>query len=89
MVFSGRNRNCGWWILLIWADDGQEGEGLHAPFKLSKDGEELLLKDLQTVVVDQVQSPELGAEEAYARITDGGEEWEVRTEGTHPATINL
>lgn len=75
-------------FLLVWADDGLEGEGLHAPFKLSKDGEELILKDSQTVIIDQVQSPALEVEESYARITDGGDEWEIRSEGTPEASNN-
>ena len=75
-------------FLLIWADDGAEGEGLHAPFKLSKDGEELLFKDAQEYILDQVSSPELAAEEAYARVTDGGDEWEIRTESTPEASNN-
>lgn len=74
-------------FLQIWADDAAE-EGLHAPFKLSKDGEEVVLTDVAGDVIDSVTFPELAAEETYARITDGGDEWEVRAEGTPGASNN-
>ena len=73
-------------FLLIWADDGVEGEGLHAPFKLSKDGEEVILRDPTGSLVDDVISPELLAEEAYARVTDGADEWSIRSAGTPGAS---
>ena len=74
-------------FLQIWADDAAE-EGLHAPFKLSKDGEEVVLTDVAGDVVDSVTFPALAAEETYARITDGGDEWEVRATGTPGASNN-
>ena len=74
-------------FLQIWADDAAQ-EGLHAPFKLSKDGEEVVLTDVAGDVVDSVTFPALAAEETYARIIDGGDEWEVRAEGTPGASNN-
>ena len=67
--------------LLIWADDAAE-EGLHAPFKFSKDGEVVTLLTPSGEVLDEVEFPELAAEESYARIEDGGDLWEIRTDIT-------
>ena len=69
-------------FLLIWADDAAE-EGLHAPFKLSKDGEVVTLLSPDGALLDEVEFPALAAEESYARIDDGGDEWEIRTDSTH------
>ena len=74
-------------FLIIWADDAAE-EGLHAPFKLSKDGEEIGLLSPQGDFIDEVTFPELAAEETYARIEDGSDEWEIRTQGS-PGESNL
>ena len=68
-------------FLLIWADDAAE-EGLHAPFKFSKDGEEVTLLTPSGEVLDEVEFPEIAAEESYARIEDGGDLWEIRTDTT-------
>ena len=68
-------------FLLIWADDAAE-EGLHAPFKFSKDGEVVTLLTPSGEVLDEVEFPEIAAEESYARIEDGGDLWEIRTDIT-------
>ena len=74
-------------FLLVWADDGVEGEGLHATFKLSKDGETLTFLDASGVTLDSVEFPALAAEESYARTEDGGSEWGIVSSAT-PAASN-
>ncbi len=53
--------------LLFWADDDPDGE-LHLPFKLSSSGELLQLFDAAGLVVDSVDIPALGTNQAFARF---------------------
>ncbi|MCG8329865.1 MAG: lamin tail domain-containing protein [Chitinophagales bacterium] len=57
--------------LIIWADKDDDQEGLHASFKLSKDGENLILSDVDTTLIDQVIFGEQTTNIAYARIPNG------------------
>ena len=68
-------------FLVIWADDALE-EGLHASFKLSKDGEVLSLLTPQADGMDEVVFPGLSAEQSYGRVVDGEDEWIVRDSST-------
>ena len=40
--------------LIVWADDDEEQEGLHASFKLSKSGETLIFSDQALNILDEV-----------------------------------
>ncbi len=40
--------------LIVWADDDEEQEGLHANFKLSKSGETIILSDQNINILDEV-----------------------------------
>jgi hypothetical protein len=60
--------------LVVWADGGAEGEGLHAGFKLDKDGETVRLigRDSQAnAVLDEIEFRNLRAGVSYGRIGDG------------------
>ena len=57
--------------LLVWADDGEVGDGLHATFKLSSDGETVYLLDSMQIVVDEVSFPPLEEDQSYALQADG------------------
>ena len=46
-----------------------------APFKLDCDGGTIILKDKKGTVVDNLQYPSAMSRTAYARTTDGGNEW--------------
>ena len=65
--------------LVVFADGAPELGALHADFRLSKDGEYVGLyrRDSAGVlsVVDEVAFPALGADEAFARLPDGGPDW--------------
>jgi len=65
--------------IIVWADSQPEQGVLHTNFKLSKDGETVLLsrKDPygQLVLVDQVEFPALESNMSYSRMPDGGDEW--------------
>jgi hypothetical protein len=64
--------------LVVWADeDGRDVEGLHANFKLSGDGEQLLLIDTDAGGNRVLDSIEFGVQRedvSYGRISDGSDE---------------
>ncbi len=57
--------------LIVWADDDEGQNGLHANFKLSKKGESIFLSDVDTMVIDQVEFEEQQKNVAYARNPNG------------------
>ncbi len=57
--------------LIIWCDEDDDQEGLHASFKLSRGGEYIGLSHSSGVVVDSIQFPEQETNVAYARIPNG------------------
>jgi hypothetical protein len=65
--------------LLVWADeDGGDAQGLHADFKLSGDGEQLLLVDTDgrgNRVLDSIEYGVQREDIAYGRIPDGSGEF--------------
>lgn len=67
--------------LVIWADDDSAQIGLHANFKLSSLGEEVLLSDSDGNLVDKVLYPGQTLELSYSRYPDGTGEfkWQIPT----------
>ena len=57
--------------LIIWADGDTAQQGLHASFKLSADGEELLLYTADSLLVDQVVFDVQETDVSYARVPNG------------------
>jgi hypothetical protein len=70
----------GW--ICFWADNTPAQGPLHLPFKLSRDGETLLLSRWNTanqlVLVDSVSFPLLNPNLSYARVTDASPFWIVQ-----------
>jgi hypothetical protein len=60
--------------LLVWADDQPEQGPLHAPFKVSAEGERLTLA-LGDWILDQVDVPSIGRDHSWARVRDGDPDW--------------
>ena len=56
------------------------GYAYHAPFRLSAQGETLLVKNQQGALVDSLTVPALGGNQAYARQASG--EWQIVSEAT-------
>ena len=60
--------------LVVWADeDSKAKEGLHANFKLAKDGETIQLIDSDNAgnsILDEVKTAKLGPDSAYRRLPD-------------------
>ncbi len=57
--------------LIIWADEDDGQEGLHANFKLSASGEDLLLLNPDGNILDQVAFPAQTVDMGYARKPNG------------------
>ena len=61
--------------LLVWADnDDGDSPGLHTNFKLSADGESVVLSDTDAngnAIIDAVDFPALGRDESYGRMPEG------------------
>lgn len=69
-------------FLVLWADHKDDPIEFpnHLPFKLSSEGESLALfrkENEAFVLIDQVDFPNLPANVAYGRTTDGGEEFSL------------
>ena len=77
--------------LVVWADDDADDEpGLHTNFKLSADGEILLLVDVDerdNVILDQVSFGEQQTGVAYGRVPVGTGSFVVLSSAT-PAQAN-
>lgn len=57
--------------LIIWTDDHPDQNGLHASFRLSVDGEEILLVSPDQKILDYVIFGAQPGETSYARFPDG------------------
>lgn len=57
--------------LIIWADQDTEQDGLHADFRLSANGETLLLTDQETALIDSISYPEQETDISYGRFPNG------------------
>ena len=58
-------------FLIIWADEDEGQEGLHAAFKLSASGEHLRFSDTQEAVLDSVTFGAQTADLTMARVPNG------------------
>jgi spore coat protein H len=57
--------------LIVWADEDGGQEGLHASFKLTADGEQLMLSTSDLTVIDSVSWGEQAVNRSLARIPNG------------------
>jgi hypothetical protein len=68
--------------LVVWADEDVEQGIFHLGFKLSKDGEAIVLSkknDAFTVeMVDSVLVPEMDQNQSFARVPDGSSVWAIQ-----------
>ena len=61
--------------LLIWADDEMDDDGLHAGFKLSGNGEEIGLFDVDGTLIDRITFGEQTTDVSYGRFPDASDNW--------------
>lgn len=76
--------------LLVFASGkmGSETGELHTSFRISGDGEEILLTDPDGSVIDKVGPVSLAPDEVYGRLPDGGEAW-TRMLKPSPGSANV
>lgn len=67
--------------LVVWADNDTTQAGLHANFKLSSGGEELVLSKPDLTIIDEISYPAQAAELSYSRFPDGTGpfKWQIPT----------
>jgi hypothetical protein len=73
-------------FVIIWADDESSEGPLHANFKLSADGEDILLSDANENLIDSITFGPQTANISYGRYPDGPHDWRfmaVPTPGAH------
>ena len=58
-------------FLIIWADEDGSQEGLHANFKLSKSGEEIMFSNFDGTVIDSIIFEEQFADTSFGRYPNG------------------
>jgi hypothetical protein len=57
--------------LIVWADKDDEQEGLHADLKLSKSGEEIILSNPDTTLIDSIQFGQQFTDTTFGRYPNG------------------
>jgi len=63
--------------LIVWADNDEDQEGLHANFKLSKSGEAIILSDANLQVLDEISFGEQVTDTTTGRFPNGTGEFEL------------
>ena len=76
------------YLVIFASDKNRIGENLHTNFKLSSDGEVVVLTNKQGVIVDKVDFGKLGPDISYGRKPDGSNSWFFFQNAT-PANSNL
>lgn len=67
--------------LVVWADNDTTQAGLHANFKLSSGGEELVFSEPDLTIIDKISYPEQAAELSFSRFPNGtgSFKWQIPT----------
>lgn len=69
-------------FVVIWADEEPEEGPLHADFKISADGEDILLSDANETLIDSISFGPQTANISYERYPDGADNWQFSTNPT-------
>ncbi len=75
-------------FLVIWADDDTGDLGLHANFKLSALGEDIVLSDPNGMELDHLRFGEQTQDISYGRFPDGTDNWSF-LDSTTPGAVNV
>lgn len=65
--------------LIIWADEDEDQDGLHANFKLSASGETIYLLDDTAMIVDEVSYVDQETDISFSRIPNGTGDFQSST----------
>jgi hypothetical protein len=75
-------------FIVFWADEETYEGPLHADFKLSADGEDILLSDANGTLNDSISFPPQTANISYQRYPDGTDNWQFSSSPTPGAHNN-
>jgi len=75
--------------IIVWADDDTEDGPMHASFKLSADGEVLILSDKHMNIIDSVNFGVQSADISYARYPNGTGEFRLQASTFNKNNDNL
>ena len=76
-------------FMIVWADEDGKDVGLHANFKLSKSGEQVMLYNADSSLVDQLVFPAVADDESYGRCPLGNQKFNQPTFASFNAcTVN-
>ena len=77
--------------LIVWADEDMQQTGLHSFFKLSKSGEQIILSNADSTILDSITFGEQTSDMSFARIPNGTGDFQVHSpsfDGTNDISIN-
>lgn len=74
-AFPNITLNAGGYLLIFASDKDRTGANLHTNFKLSSEGETLILSHKDDGVIDQITFPALGEDQSFGRKEDGQMPW--------------
>ncbi|MEJ2544007.1 MAG: CotH kinase family protein [Calditrichaceae bacterium] len=79
------------YLVIFASDKDRYGDYLHANFKISASGEQIMLSDTSGTILDQVNLPTQISDISYARISDGSLPWILQepTPGVTNTGINF
>jgi len=75
--------------LIVWTDDNEKDGPMHASFKLSADGEELILSDPELNIADRVSFAEQTEDISYARYPNGTGDFRLQAPTFNKSNDNL
>jgi len=75
--------------IIVWADDDIEDGPMHTSFKLSANGEVLILSDRDMNIIDSVNFGEQSADVSYARYPNGTGEFRLQASTFSKSNENL
>jgi len=87
-IFPARSIAAGEFILIYASGKDRLSTQLHSNFRISGDGEPLLLSSFDGSRLDEVLVPALEENEAYARRTNGAQQW-TKTPFLTPGSSNI
>lgn len=65
--------------LIVWADNKDEGNALHANFSVSNNGDAVILFNAEGVVIDAINFGSIDDDKSFARKGDGGSVWGINS----------
>lgn len=80
-VFDDVILESGQYLVVFFTEDvpQEENGDIYSGYEIDNTGEQLFILDPDSNIVDYVETPALGINEAYARISNGSEKWQIQS----------